>query len=220
MKKVFLLATVAAVFASCNNQQASQTSETAAVSTDTTGVNYVVDTTLSILNWESKKIVGGHVGTIKVAEGNLNVKDNNIVSGAFTVAMPSIINTDLTDAKYNSDLVNHLKSADFFDVVKYPTAKFELTSSEILSNDANGNTHTISGNLTIKDSTHNVSFPAKVTVGEDGLSAEGEMIINRLKWGIIYNSVSVSPAALLKKIGDNAIKDEVSIKIAIKGKKA
>jgi hypothetical protein len=40
-----------------------------------------------------------------------------------------------------------------------------------------------------------------------------------LQFGIVYNSVSVSPAALLKKLGDNAIKDELNIKIALKAKK-
>jgi polyisoprenoid-binding protein YceI len=88
-----------------------------------------------------------------------------------------------------------------------------------LTADADGNTHTISGNLTIKDSVKNITFPAKVAINGDELTAEGTATVNRLQFGIVYNSVSVSPAALLKKIGDNAIKDELSIKIALKAKK-
>lgn len=219
MKKVLLMATVAAFFASCSNQQAAETTEAAVVSTDSTGATYNVDTTGSMLNWVATKIVGGHDGTVRVNGGSLNLKDGNIVSGSFTVNMASITNTDLTDAEANGKLVGHLKSADFFDVAKYPAGKFEISSVEIISNDPNGNTHSISGNLTIKDSTHNITFPAKVAVNGDVLTANGEVTINRLKWGIIYNSVSVSPAALLKKIGDNAIKDELKIVIALTAKK-
>lgn len=219
MKKVILMLSAAAVFASCSNQTASETTEQAVVSTDSTGVNYLVDTLASVMNWEATKIVGGHNGTIRIADGSFNVKEGNIVSGGFTINMNTIVNSDITDAKMNSDLVNHLKSPDFFNVAGFPVAKFEVTGSEVLSNDPAGNTHTISGNLTVKDSVKNISFPIKVSSNGDDFTAEGTAVINRLQWGIVYNSVSVSPAALLKKIGDNAIKDEVSIKFSIKAKK-
>ena len=130
--------------------------------------------------------------------------------------MSTISNTDLTDAKYNSDLVNHLKSADFFNIAAYPEGDFQISASEKLENDANGFTHKISGNLKIKDSVKNVSFPVIIKSDDQGLSAEGDVVINRLQWGIVYNSISVSPAALLKKLGDNAIKDEIKIHVQLK----
>lgn len=209
----------AAFFASCSNQPATETTEQAAVSTDSSGAVYTVDSASSLLNWEATKIVGGHNGTIRIIDGSFNVKEGNILSGGFTIDMSSIVNVDITDAKYNSDLVNHLKSPDFFNVAAFPTSKFEVTASEVLSNDPEGNTHKISGNLTVKDSVKNISFPIKAVANGDDFSVEGTAVINRLQWGIVYNSVSVSPAALLKKIGDNAIKDEVAIKFTVKAKK-
>lgn len=211
---------VAAIFAACNNS-ANQATDAAAVSADSTGTNYVVDAAASTINWEAFKIVGGHNGAVSLTDGNFNIKDGNILSGGFTIDMSTITNTDIpvgTDSM-NFKLVGHLKSADFFDVAKYPTGKFEITSVTPLTGDAAGNTHNISGNLTIKDSVKNITFPAKVAVNGDEVSAEGTAVINRLQFGIVYNSVSVSPAALLKKLGDNAIKDDLNIKIALKAKK-
>jgi polyisoprenoid-binding protein YceI len=212
---------IAGLMTACsNNQQATQATEQAAVSQDTTGSNYIVDPASSTLLWEATKKGGsGHNGAIRLSEGKLNVKDGNIVSGSFVIDMKTITNTDLTDAKANSDLVGHLSSPDFFDAQKYPAGKFEVTSVVPLANDTAGNTHTVSGNLTIKDSVKNVTFPAKVVMNGDELTANGEVVINRLQWGITYNSVSASPAALLKKLGDNAINDELKIKISLKAKK-
>ncbi len=219
MKKLILMLSLAGVFASCSNQQATETKEVAEVSKDTTGANYIVDSTGSMLEWEATKKVGSHNGTVNVNGGNLNIKDGNIVSGSFTVNMSTIKDLDITDADMNGKLVGHLMSPDFFNVAGFPTAKFEVSSSEVLTNDAAGNTHKVSGNLTIKDSVHNISFPVKVVVDGDNVNANGEVVINRLQWGIVYNSVSASPAALLKKIGDNAINDEVKLKITLKAKK-
>lgn len=219
MKKFFIMIAASGLLASCSNQQATETTATQEVAQDSTGVNYVVDTTASMLNWEATKKVGAHNGTVNVNGGSLSIKDGNIVSGNFTVNMATIKNLDITDAEMNGKLVGHLMSPDFFNVAGFPTGKFEITASEVLANDPAGNTHKISGNLTIKDSSHNITFPIKVAVNGDEVSANGEVVINRLQWGIVYNSVTASPADLLKKLGDNAINDEVKIKVTLKAKK-
>lgn len=219
MKKLFIAFIAASALTACSNQQATETSEVKEVAKDSTGVNYVVDATGSILNWEATKKVGAHNGTVNILNGNLNLADGNITAGGFEIDMKSITNADLTNAEMNGKLVGHLKSVDFFNVDSFPIGKFEITGSEVLANDPAGNTHKVSGNLTIKDSTHNISFPIKVTANGDAIDASGEVVINRLQWGIVYNSVSMSPADLLKKLGDNAINDEVKIKVTLKAKK-
>ena len=47
---------------------------------------------------------------------------------------------------------------------------------------------TVSGNLTIKDKTVNVSFPAKVEVTENGLTLVSNFTINRQDWGLAYGT--------------------------------
>lgn len=220
MKELFISLSALVLFAACSSSDnASNATEQALVSDDKSGVNYIVNPQESKLGWVAKKIVGGHEGFVNISGGSLNYKDGNILSGNFSIDMASIVNTDITDAEMNGKLVGHLSSPDFFNVSAFPTGKFEITASGPIQNDPNGFTHNISGNLTIKDSVKNISFPVKVIADENNISAEGSVIINRLDFGIVYNSVSVSPAALLSKLGDNAIKDEVEIKISLKANK-
>lgn len=70
---------------------------------------------------------------------------------------------------------NHLKSADFFDVAKYPVMKFE--STEIVNNKKE---LAMKGNLTIKDKTHpcTISFTFK-----DGVF-EGKTTIDASMYGV------------------------------------
>jgi polyisoprenoid-binding protein YceI len=48
---------------------------------------------------------------------------------------------------------------------------------------------TISGNLTIKDVTKNIEFPAKVSVSESGATAMAKFMIDRTEWGITYKGM-------------------------------
>ena len=47
-------------------------------------------------------------------------------------------------------------------------------------------THIIKGNLTLKDSTKNISFPARITVDAQTVSASADFSIDRTEWGMAY----------------------------------
>jgi polyisoprenoid-binding protein YceI len=77
-----------------------------------------------------------------------------------------------------------------------------------------GNTHTIAGNLTLKGATKGVSFPAKVTLSEGSLSAEGSLSIDRTQWNVVYGSKNI-----FKNLGDKFINDMVDLKIKVSAAK-
>ncbi|MBI1902082.1 MAG: YceI family protein [Planctomycetia bacterium] len=77
-------------------------------------------------------------------------------------------------------LTNHLKSQDFFDARENPTAKFESTKIE----PGDAGKCTITGNLTLLKTTKEISFPATVAVGDDGLTLTAEFDIDRMEFGI------------------------------------
>jgi polyisoprenoid-binding protein YceI len=118
------------------------------------------------------------------------VNDNNLTGGNFTIDIASIKNNDLKPEDGKAKLEGHLKSADFFDAGKYPTAKFEITKVMPYVTDSASKmkdaTHIISGNLTLKDSTKNISFPAKVTIDTRSLTAKADFNIDRTMWGMNY----------------------------------
>jgi polyisoprenoid-binding protein YceI len=79
-------------------------------------------------------------------------------------------------------------------VAKFPTAKFEITGVEPFKYDSltmkdvvlKDATHTIKGNLTLKDSTKNISFPAKVNISGNKVTAIADFNIDRTLWGMNY----------------------------------
>jgi chromosome segregation protein len=125
------------------------------------GTSVGLDLTKSTVKWIGTKLKGKHNGTVKIADGNILVKDNKVVGGKFSLDMTSIDDVDMKDdAKMKAKLEGHLKSEDFFNVEKFPKATFEITTIS-----EEGASVNVTGNLTIKDVTKSVTFPAKITYG-------------------------------------------------------
>lgn len=78
-------------------------------------------------------------------------------------------------------LEEHLKSPDFFDVAKFPTASFKSTAIK-----ADGKGYTVTGELTLRGVTKKISFPASIEVGGGKIKAKTEFAINRKDFGITY----------------------------------
>lgn len=215
MKKLFMVPALAAVLFACNQTpDADQATigEAEAASTPV-GTAYNIDSTSSI-TWVGSKPTGSHEGVFKIADGTLFVQGDSLTGGSFNINMSSLDNKDLVaDPENKTKLEGHLKSEDFFDVAKYPTSKFEITSVTKYVADSSkpvvleNPTHIIQGNLTLKDSTKNVSFPAKITLDANGINAIAALNIDRTLWGMNYKGPN-NPQ-------DWFISKEVSIKINI-----
>lgn len=185
------------------------------VATTSEGVKYEVDSTASKVEWKGYKLLKSestsHIGTLKFSEGMVTLKDNKLESGKFVVDIKSLQNIDLRegDGKMAQMLEDHLKSADFFDVEKHPTASFEVTK---VSAATEGDYNTVlDGNLTIKGITKPLSILANVTVeGEEVTIATENKDINRQDFGINFKS----PAE------NGVIKDEITLQILVKAKQS
>ncbi len=163
----------------------------------------------STLKWLAKKVTGQHDGTVAVKSGSLTVNGDQITGGNFVLDMTTIKVTDIKDAESNGKLVGHLNSDDFFSVDKHKEATFNITKV-VAKKGENGNTHEITGDLTIKGITHSITFPAKVTLLKSGFIASARFGIDRTKWDIKYGS-----ASFVDGIGDKAIYDEVEFDLYI-----
>ncbi len=188
-----------------------------------------IDLNHSQIKWKGTKVVGSHHGTVNFQSGSLDIEDTKdakatlptIKSGTLVADLNTIKNEDLTSKEYNDKLVNHLKSKDFFDVEKWSTAKFEL--SEAKADPAKKDVMNLKGQLTIRDKTHTVEFPATITKAKDGTwQAEGKLEIDRTKWDLKYNAkgFTVNWEALGDKLINNEITLDISIATKPIGKKA
>jgi polyisoprenoid-binding protein YceI len=210
MKKLIIALSITAIaFYGCNNTSENTetvtTTETTTETTTTTEGTHAVDVAKTVLKWEGgKKLVASkHNGTIKVSDGNLTLADGNLTAGSFTVDMNTLDNEDLKGTEEIGDLIGHLKSPDFFDVEKFPTATFVVTGAEAVTGNAAA-THNITGDLTIKGKTNTVTFPAIVTVNGSDVNAKAKFAIDRSLWDVQYGSES-----FFKGLGDKVIKNEI-----------
>lgn len=187
----------------------------------TTGAAYAIDTVTSAVQWRATHKGGfaPRFGAIKVTNGSLNVDNGAVTGGSFDVNMNSLTTdpASVTEAgKKSTDLDGHLKSGDFFDAAKYPTAKFVITAvapydSAKQKSLLPGATNLISGNLTLKDSTLNITFPAQIAVNGNDVTANAKFVIDRSAWGISYKTEGSPENWMISK--------EVEIGFSVKGTK-
>ena len=224
MKKLILIASAGMLLlASCGGAEGDKaTTAEAQDVAQQAGATYNVDPSASTLKWKAyhKGGFAPRFGTLN-GSGTVSVENNAITAGSFVVDMNSLVvdpsSVGADEGKKSTDLEGHLKSADFFQVDSFATAKFEVTNVGALDTTATksvveGATNTISGNLTIKDKTVNLTFPAKVVVTDNDVTIDSKFTINRQDWGLTYGTEQGGPA-------DWGIAQEVDIEMNIKAKK-
>jgi len=222
MKKlsVMALASVALLFSACGGNSKPSTAEEQKVA-EKSGDVYTVNLDSSKVTWKATH-KGGFAprwGTIAITSGEISSADGQVTAGDFVINMQSIKvdSASVTEKdKKASELEAHLKSPDFFNVEKMPTAAFKVTKIADLATapaDAiEGANKTVSGNLTLLGKTLNVTFPAKITVDAAAVSVVAKFIVNRTDWGIKFGSSTADPAEWL-------ISKDIEIGIDVKAAK-
>ncbi|MCM4158064.1 YceI family protein [Gramella sp. AN32] len=223
MKKVilnaFVIAGLGMAMVGCKDNKGNE-AEVAeakdAATAENAAMEFMVDTTSSVIEWKGEKPTGTHNGIIKIAEGSFMANDSLVESGSFVINMKSIEVHDL-EGDEKANLEAHLmgtvegKEGDFFNVNEFPQAKFEVTGFT----EADGQTM-MQGNLTLKEETKNISFPVSISKnGETYTITSEEFTIDRTNWNVNYGSKSVFDG-----LGDKFINDDISLKIDLKAKKA
>ena len=211
MKRILFSLAIPALFTvvSCSKEKPI-TSDANEVTTTKDGSRFVLDTLNSNVEWKGYKVFKSentsHFGTIKFESGDVTIKDGKLESGKFVADMSSLTSEDLKNKKDDLEKLNgHLKSADFFEVEKFPTASYEITK---VSPSAEGDYNTIlDGNLTIKGITKPTQFKANVAVNgaEVSIATEPKDVM-REEFGVKFQS----PAA------NGVIKNEVTLQIRVK----
>lgn len=181
MKKTFLFALSAVMlFASCKKDNDKQA--------DT----YTVDSESSLVTWQGYLANDYYnEGTFSVSQTDIKVRDGKVEGGTFTIPILSLDVINL-EGEAKGQLEAHLKSPDFFDIMLYPNARFEITKMEAhtpTDEDAVEGANTrVTGKFTMLGVTKTISFPARIDVGSGVVEVEALFSINRLDWGMDYAS--------------------------------
>jgi polyisoprenoid-binding protein YceI len=194
--------------AACSDPAADQTkavtgeaAQVASPAAQGQGQKYQITPQNSKINFVGSKVTGSHNGSFENFSGEVDyagAPENSRVSIKITT---DSITTD------DANLTKHLKTADFFDVAKYPDSTF--VSTTIKPGGEKGATHTITGNLTMHGVTKSITFPATIAVTPDTATVDSNFSINRKDFGINYAGAA-----------DNLIRDEVVLTLHIRATKA
>ena len=125
-------------------------------------------------------------GEFKIGQGRLELDSTELTNSAVEVSLDAAtVNTG--DEKRDA----HLKSADFFDVEKYPTLPFKSTSIMSLEDGELA----VEGDLTIHGVTRKASFtvegptpPTKDPWGNTRIGISATTKINRKDYGLTWNA--------------------------------
>jgi len=158
-----------------------------------------INTSTSSVEWKGVMVgIYSHNGFVSIKEGNLVYQGNSITGGSITIDMETMTKSDSLYKTEENKLVAHLESPDFFDVANFPTATFEITSSDL-------GTNKVYGNLTVKGITDSEVVENVIFDGETK-SATGTLKFDRQKYGVTYKGS--------KK--DMLVGDEVEMTISLK----
>ena len=149
------------------------------------------------LEFEGAKVTGKHQGKFEKLSG--------VVTGHGTDPTTANIDVTIDMSSVKTDekaLDDHLRTADFFDVEKYPTARF--VSLSVARQEGQKDVYTVVGNLDFHGVTKSISFPATIALPDNRVTGAAEFVINRKDFGVVYPGMP-----------DNLIRDDVVLSIHI-----
>ena len=207
MKKLIVLAiALSTAFVSCKENKKVDVKEEVKVVKTASALNNV-DLATSVLNWKGAKPTGEHNGTVALKSGGILIENGVVSAGEFVVDMSTITNLDMKGKEGAGKLEGHLKSADFFDVATYPTAKFVITKVE-----ENEGKLSVTGNLDIKDVTKSITIPATLSeVDGNYVFKSDNFNIDRADFNVKYGSKS-----FFDDLKDKFIDDLVEMSFEVK----
>jgi polyisoprenoid-binding protein YceI len=173
-------------------------------------LKYEIDQAHTHIGFTAKHLAVSTVhGSFNKFEGGFESPDDDYTKARGEVKV------ELASLESQSDQRDtHLRSADFFDVEKYPYMTFKLTSIEPVDEE----NFKVTGDLTIKDITKPLVLEATIEGrlpdpfgGKErvGISARGQ--INRKDWGLTFDGLAGTVP-----FASNTIKLEIDAEIVVK----
>ena len=169
--------------------------------------SYDIISTESELKWIGKELsTDTHTGTLVLKNGKIDVNENGFIHGEVEIDMTTITVTDM-QGKWGGKLEGHLKSPDFFGVEKYPNAFITFQSDE---NPIKNNQINLTGELTIKDITHPITFTAELLDIKPSIIAKANLSFDRSKYDVRFRS-----GKFFENLGDKLILDDINIDVLL-----
>jgi polyisoprenoid-binding protein YceI len=172
---------------------------TTAVDTPTTQLTgtYTVDPSHTHIGFVARHAMVTRVrGSFTDVEGNIQIDGDDPTTARAELR----IDAASVDTR-SEDRDTHLRSADFFDVDNHPYLSFTSTAISPVDD----TTYRVTGELTIKDVTREVTFDLAFTgaatdpFGNERIGFEGDVIVNRKDWDLTWNAALEAGGVLVSE---------------------
>lgn len=202
-----ILPIVAALTYSCANPAANKPKATVANAAPESNSPRPIGTKTLVISPENSKVefvaakvTRSHQGSFKQFAGKVDLVPNSIPDSRVTIDIDT--GSVVTD---EPELTEHLKTADFFDVAKYPKATFVSTKIEPGNSQGPRQPFTVAGNLELHGVKKSMTFPASIQLTPESVTVNAEFAINRKDFRIVYAGKA-----------DDLIRDGVVIRLSLK----
>ena len=204
--KIFVVAALSIFLLSCAKKRKKPAEDSNQSKNTITAIiregTYTVNVDSSTVKWTGKEITtDSHYGTLGLKQGAVEVSSAGIVRGNVVVDMNSIQCLDMS-GRGKTKLEGHLRSDDFFGVQSYPEAALSFTSLSAETSEKIDFT----GDLTIKNITHPITFSGLLHQTGNSYSATIHFSFDRTLYDVKYRS-----GKYFKDLGDKLILDDIDI---------
>ena len=167
---------------------------------------WIIDPSHSAAEFKVRHMMISHVkGTFSGLSGVLKLDETDYTHSTVEVSIPAASVRTVDDS-----LNAHLKDADFFDAVKFPTLTFKSRSIRSTGD----RDYAVTGDLTIRGVTKSVTLsvdevsePSKDPWGNQRIGLSGSAKINRKDFGFVWNAPL--------ELGGVLVGDEVTITLDV-----
>ena len=171
-----------------------------------------IDLKESFLEWSGRNLLNKHHGRIGFSIGSVTIAQGELTGGEFVIDLKRIGCSNLQGTDLHDVLIRHLKSDDFFDVERFPEARFVIRQAKRIEGTTAGHPNLeITGELSVKDVSAPITFLATAGVTSNGkAAAQAVLAFDRTQWNMIYGS-----ARYFNRLGMHLVNDLIDLDIRI-----
>lgn len=168
----------------------------------------------SVIRWLGRNERHSHWGMVELSSGELRF-ENGLGTGFLTVDMTSLANDDLAGTSWQTVLLSHLSSEDFFHTARFPEARLRIMELRPLAGASGASpgrsNYRLKGLAGIRGHEQPVEADLclrNVLDEKDGnrLILSGHISLDRTMWGVLYGS-----ARYFRYLGTHQVDDMISL---------
>jgi polyisoprenoid-binding protein YceI len=172
---------------------------------------HALDLAESRVVWIGRNLINKHWGHVALSSGQVEFRDGMPLRGEATLDMRRITCSDLAGDALHDVLIHHLESDDFFDVARFPDARFSFDRAERCSDNPGCRNLKLHGELMLRGVSIPLIIDAAAGVTTEGTAAlQSTFTLDRTDWGVLYGS-----GRLFRSLAGHLVNDEIELQLRL-----